>query len=950
MSSARTRLILYALLSAVEKDLRTAITDFVLPYVELREAFGEDVVATLIDRCRRDGGDVEELQSLVEYSNLSDALHVLSRNSTFLGEKGKRHYKTVSQRLNALVPTRNRVMHTRPLQFDDHALTFETCRLAVKSHPVLWRELSETMHKIEDDPAFLLNLSITAPDIDSDSVLHNLPTPDFDDTGFIGREDELNTISSAIKGPYPVITLTGEGGLGKTALALKACYDLIDSDKCDFDAVIWTSAKTTRLTPSEIHEISSAVSSSIGIFDAATEALGLDQSGEPISRLLDQLRDFRVLLVIDNLETVLDDNVRRVVREVPAGSKILFTSRVSIGAFDFPIPLAPLGDAEALTYFRACARYWGLGDLVKLSNDEIKKYLSKLYNNPLFIKWFLQSVAQGQSPNRILANPKIILEFCLSNVIENLSHEAIIVLETLVFLGDARPISILCLMTELQPMVAERAVNELAASNLVDIVDYANSDVDQKFQATSLAKFYVRNYVDPTVNQSEIVRRKKDLAITREQLLRVNNQNEFDMDQIMVRGEEDIPPAKVLKEAISLIKRKEFSEARRVAESAIEISPNYFECHRVLASVCALSGSFMKAQDAYEAAISLFSDYAPLRLWYGDFLLRYMDDLNGAEEQYNNAIAIEPEAPQVRTALARLFLFKGQIDECREILRKLGEEQGLPPRLRRRNVSLLLQSYTREVERLAQLDEMEMALKELSELKQAYLGIPGSDIDYKTRRKVLQVKQCITRIKDFFAGTQNEPFSESLVEWYFLEFGNGTIVKEASIAPNVSSEAEGTGETVIDLEVGVTHSGVLMKLHSGFGFISSNGQSVFFPFAEWRSDGSPAHEMIGEKVEFVVGINHKGLCANNVKLLSVQKNIVQPGEVSELISGIIETCKDGYAFVKGDDGCVYFLPGAELRDNKLSISSLSGARIRFDAVTQASGRYPRATNADVIET
>jgi len=126
MSSARTRLVLYALLSATEKDLRNAISDFILPHVPFEKALGADIVAQLIDRCGRDGGDTTDHSLLLDYSNLADALHAISRNTEFLGEKGRKHFKSISSRLNSLIPVRNRVMHTRPLQFDDYVLTFET--------------------------------------------------------------------------------------------------------------------------------------------------------------------------------------------------------------------------------------------------------------------------------------------------------------------------------------------------------------------------------------------------------------------------------------------------------------------------------------------------------------------------------------------------------------------------------------------------------------------------------------------------------------------------------------------------------------------------------------------------------------------------------------------------------------------------------------------------------
>jgi LuxR family glucitol operon transcriptional activator len=94
----------------------------------------------------------------------------------------------------------------------------------------------------------------------------------------------------------------GEGGVGKTALALKACYTLLDETPPFYDALIWVTAKANRLTPSDIEEIDGAINTSTGLIEAASNAL-VRQHSDPEEDLYLNLQYHRILLVIDNLET-----------------------------------------------------------------------------------------------------------------------------------------------------------------------------------------------------------------------------------------------------------------------------------------------------------------------------------------------------------------------------------------------------------------------------------------------------------------------------------------------------------------------------------------------------------------------------------------------------------------------------------------------------------------------
>jgi LuxR family transcriptional regulator, glucitol operon activator len=95
-------------------------------------------------------------------------------------------------------------------------------------------------------------------------------------------------------------------------------------------------------TDSKLQLIKGAVTSSIGIIDNALAPLGRQTGTQAIDDLVQHLTNNTILLIIDNLETVVDHNLRYLASNMPnSGSKILSTSRRSLGAFYFPNPVTP---------------------------------------------------------------------------------------------------------------------------------------------------------------------------------------------------------------------------------------------------------------------------------------------------------------------------------------------------------------------------------------------------------------------------------------------------------------------------------------------------------------------------------------------------------------------------------------------------------------------------------
>jgi hypothetical protein len=176
--------------------------------------------------------------------------------------------KEQTPRLDVFVPVRNRVMHGRPLLPDDPELTLRLCS-DLLNLPAPWPRLRVVAKHLIDDPGWTPLVEAPRPPLER--VLHNLPVPDFDETGLLGRDQEnARVVTMLLKRQHRVLTIVGEGGIGKTALAVKSLYDLVDDPDCPFEAILWSSLKTEVLTGRGVKEIADAARDVIGI----TRSLG----------------------------------------------------------------------------------------------------------------------------------------------------------------------------------------------------------------------------------------------------------------------------------------------------------------------------------------------------------------------------------------------------------------------------------------------------------------------------------------------------------------------------------------------------------------------------------------------------------------------------------------------------------------------------------------------------
>ncbi|MBD2664807.1 NB-ARC domain-containing protein [Richelia sinica] len=119
--------------------------------------------------------------------------------------------------------------------------------------------------------------------------------------GFSGRNRELATVEDwIVNHRCRLVVLLGMGGIGKTALAIKLAEDIQDQ----FEYVIWRSLRFAPPLDILLHQIKQIFAPKSTI--EQTEGLGITNK---ISRLINDLRNARCLLVLDHFDAILDRRV-----------------------------------------------------------------------------------------------------------------------------------------------------------------------------------------------------------------------------------------------------------------------------------------------------------------------------------------------------------------------------------------------------------------------------------------------------------------------------------------------------------------------------------------------------------------------------------------------------------------------------------------------------------------
>lgn len=895
------RMSCFSLISAIETDLRGLICDQL--HDEGIELLPADVVKSAKDRYsdhhrsefESSGDNLRSLLEFIDFYDLSKILNKIKTQQTFFSED---ELFFVCGELERLSKCRNRVCHSRPLEPNDFNELLDFTRdIKSKGTGLNWANINEAIRNL-DTPSFALKLNI--PEFWKNNkrfVYNNLPIPEFDDTGFMGRDKDRNSINKLLLSNTKVISIVGEGGIGKTALAQRCLYDILElcedkeNDPPCFDIIIWTSLKTNRLTAAGAEEIRNSISSGSGLFQNISENLGTKPSA-PISHILsdisEYMSEFKVLLCIDNLETISGSDVRDFLAEAPQGSKVLITTRVGLGEIEYRYKLDKLDDKPSIQLMRGMSRLLNVETLSTKKNDALSQLCKQLYNNPLLIKWYVLSVAAGQSPTDIVRregdNFKAALRFCFENLYDRLSDVERTVISVIACMR--KPVSAVELrfmLGESDEIEIEEALNQLHNSSMLEsVIDRSDS---RTFSLTGVASEYISELRPPSPEIYQLVRnRKKELKTILDQQMVIQNHHKYDPNAIYWSNVDERICATYLKKALSASRGADISTAEEHIKTAKKIMPGFSECYRISAQVLRDHSPF-RAHSEFDTSIDLNPNSALTRYSYSQFLIKE-EELPDAEEQINKALEIDPDEISFKTCKAWILTISGDYRGGASIY-----EEVLPlqkDRHRKFRLSTYDQAstcymrYHDQMLRDGDFTSAKSHLKRAGEILSEAIGCNTYDntIVHKMcrllqkseeyYRKSSDPSMCILMLStiDLNASIMlGQPLQivKDELKIYALSASTENQYKANEILGRLSGSNNRLGRTTGTVVRGRPDSS---GRGLSFGFIKGdNSVEYFFHRTYLRPPNLLDEEHQDVRVHFVPGRNEKGLCAFDIELL-----------------------------------------------------------------------------------
>ena len=306
-----------------------------------------------------------------------------------------------------------------------------------------------------------------------------LPTQPF----FFGRAAELASIAEALAPESRTwgALIDGPGGIGKTALAIRAAH-LARVDI--FERKIFISAKVRELRPEGEKPLTDFTRPDYlaMLTELARELREVSIPHLPPDQRANALRlalaNKRALIVFDNLETLPEDERTRLfqfLERLPAGNKAIVTSRRRADTGGITIRLDRLNRLDALELLDKLAA--NNPKLKSATPEQRDQFYSITQGNPLLMRWIAGQVGREGSRCRTIADACAFLtaapagndplEYIFGDLLETASTDETKVLAALTHFSLPAKAQWIAQMTGLPERAAETALEDLSDRSIL---------------------------------------------------------------------------------------------------------------------------------------------------------------------------------------------------------------------------------------------------------------------------------------------------------------------------------------------------------------------------------------------------------------------------------------------------------------------------------------------------
>ncbi|AYA74668.1 hypothetical protein DOE78_03925 [Bacillus sp. Y1] len=270
---------------------------------------------------------------------------------------------------------------------------------------------------------------------------------------FFGRDYEIEAIYTELINHHKnyLLSLTGDGGIGKTSIAYKVAEqikDSINNGESDFDDVIWISAKDQRIyfderreLQREFHSLEDLYNKILLIFYDISFIQSLDffKKEEHVNQALESTKFF---IVLDNLEVFSNEelsDIHNFIKNTPMGHKFLLTSRHDLRVQEF-IPIQKFDKEITRIYITELISDLKLRENENIIESQIQKYFEAFYTltngNPLYIKFFISQMARQRSivdilNRRNLEGEKPLKAYCFDSTLSSVNANELLTMYSL---------------------------------------------------------------------------------------------------------------------------------------------------------------------------------------------------------------------------------------------------------------------------------------------------------------------------------------------------------------------------------------------------------------------------------------------------------------------------------------------------------------------------------------
>lgn len=313
----------------------------------------------------------------------------------------------------------------------------------------------------------------------------NLPKPTDE---YIKRdvlEDELSKVLLD-EDRFPVITLIGRGGIGKTSLAINVIRELSKTSR--FELVVWFSARDIDLLVEGPKQVKTKV---LDQKDIASDYCTLIS---PEQKIKDKVDFFsaeltknsfgKTLFVFDNFETLTNpvEIFEWINTYIRNPNKVLITSRMSRNfKADYPIEVRGMNETECRELIDSFSRKFNINEI--LTHEYIEDLITESDGHPYIIKILLGEVAKNGKVSkiqRIVSENDKILSALFRRTFNTLSPASKRVFLTLCSWNSVIPliaIEAVLWRPENEKIDVNGAIDELQKSSFIELF---NGEKDEK--------------------------------------------------------------------------------------------------------------------------------------------------------------------------------------------------------------------------------------------------------------------------------------------------------------------------------------------------------------------------------------------------------------------------------------------------------------------------------------